>query len=65
MAVIGVSLGFCLYFYWRTITRYISYEGQMHIREGETSNEIITDKNFFKIQIERGGDRLSMLKFLI
>ena len=38
---------------------YISYEGQMHIREGETSNEIITDKNFFKIQIERGGDRLS------
>ena len=35
---IGVSLGFCLYFYWGAITRYISYEGQMHIREGETSN---------------------------
>ena len=29
----------------------------MHIREGRTSNEIITDQNFCKIQIERGGDR--------
>ncbi len=36
----------------------------MHIREGETSNEIITDKNFFKIQIERGGDRFSYAEFL-
>ena len=52
-------LAFVFIFIGGAITRYISYEGQMHIREGETSNEIITDKNFFKIQIERGGDRLS------
>ncbi len=31
----------------------------MHIREGETSNEVITDKNFFKIQIEEKGDILN------
>jgi len=31
----------------------------MHIREGETSNEIVTDKNFFKIQIEEKGDVLN------
>lgn len=52
-------LAFVLIFIGGAITRYISYEGQMHIREGETSNEIVTDKNFFKIQIENGGDRLS------
>ena len=52
-------LAFVFIFIGGAITRYISYEGQMHIREGETSNEIISDKNFFKIQIERGGDRLS------
>ncbi len=52
-------LSFVLIFIGGAITRYISYEGQMHIREGETSNEIVTDKNFFKIQIEQNGDRLS------
>ena len=52
-------LAFVFIFIGGAITRYISYEGQMHIREGQTSNEIVTDKNFFKIQIEQGGDRLS------
>ena len=52
-------LAFVLIFIGGAITRYISYEGQMHIREGQTSNEVVTDKNFFQIQIENGGDRLS------
>lgn len=52
-------LAFVFIFIGGAITRYISYEGQMHIREGQTSNEIVTDKNFFKIQIEQNGDRLS------
>ena len=42
-------LAFVLIFIGGAITRYISYEGQMHIREGQTSNEVVTDKNFFKI----------------
>ena len=28
------------------ITRYISYEGLMHIREGETSNTIVSDDTY-------------------
>lgn len=52
-------LAFILIFIGGAITRYISFEGIMHIREGETSNEIITDKNFFKIQIEEKGDVLN------
>lgn len=52
-------LAFVFIFIGGAITRYISYEGQMHIREGQTSNQVVTDKNFFKIQIEQGGDRLS------
>ncbi len=31
------------------ITRYISYEGMMRIREGETSNQLITDKTYIRI----------------
>ena len=57
--VLIFHLSFILLFIGGAITRYISFEGIMHIREGESSNEIITDKNFFKIQIEEKGDVLS------
>jgi cytochrome c-type biogenesis protein CcsB len=52
-------LAFILIFIGGAVTRYISYEGVMHIREGATSNEVVTDKNFFKIQIEEKGDILN------
>ena len=57
--VLVFHLSFILIFLGGAVTRYISFEGIMHIREGETSNEIITDKNFFKIQIEENGDILN------
>lgn len=57
--VLVFHLAFIFIFIGGAITRYISFEGTMHIREGETSNEIITDKNFFKIQIEEKGDVLN------
>ena len=57
--VLVFHLSFILLFIGGAITRYISYEGIMHIREGETSNEVITDKNYFKIQIEEKGDILN------
>ncbi len=57
--VLMFHLAFILIFIGGAVTRYISYEGQMPIREGKTSNEIITDRNFFKIQIEEKGDVLN------
>ena len=57
--VLVFHLAFVLIFIGGAITRYISFEGTMHIREGETSNEIVTDKNFFKVQIEEKGDVLN------
>ncbi|AZA54835.1 cytochrome c biogenesis protein CcsA [Chryseobacterium sp. G0201] len=57
--VMVFHLAFVFIFVGGAITRYISFEGTMHIREGETSNEIVTDKNFFKIQIEEKGDVLN------
>ena len=32
------------------ITRYISYEGMMHIREGQTTNQIVSTESYFKIR---------------
>ncbi|MDO3423550.1 cytochrome c biogenesis protein CcsA [Chryseobacterium sp. APV1] len=57
--VLVFHLAFILIFIGGAITRYISFEGTMHIREGETSNEIVTDKNFLKVQIEEKGDVLN------
>ena len=57
--VLVFHLSFILIFIGGAITRYVSFEGQMVIREGETSNEIVTDKHFFKIQIEDKGDVLN------
>ena len=33
------------------ITRYISYEGLMHIREGERSNQIVSDQTFLQLKV--------------
>ncbi|KQR94672.1 cytochrome C biogenesis protein CcsB [Chryseobacterium sp. Leaf180] len=57
--VLVFHLSFILIFLGGAITRYISFEGTMHIREGESSREIVTDKHFFKIQIEENGDVLN------
>jgi cytochrome c-type biogenesis protein CcsB len=51
-------LAFIIIFIGGAITRYISFEGSMSIREGESSDEIISDKTFFKIQI--GDDNESL-----
>jgi len=36
------------------ITRFVSYEGSMHIREGDTSNKILTYISYLKIEINNG-----------
>ncbi|RZM18629.1 MAG: cytochrome C biogenesis protein CcsB, partial [Pedobacter sp.] len=52
-------LAFVLIFIGGAVTRYISFEGSMSIREGESSNEIITDKTFFKVHIGNENNSLA------
>lgn len=52
-------LAFVLIFIGGAITRYISFEGSMHIREGKSNNEIISDAPFFKVQITNGEEALA------
>ncbi|WP_242691650.1 c-type cytochrome biogenesis protein CcsB [Desertivirga arenae] len=44
-------LAFIIIFIGGFITRYISFEGTMHIREGNASNEVVSEATFFKVQI--------------
>ncbi|WP_457596181.1 cytochrome c biogenesis protein CcsA [Hydrogenimonas sp.] len=37
------------------ITRYIGYEGIMHIREGQSSDTIVSDRTFIQVETKKGG----------
>ena len=39
------------------ITRYIGYEGIMHIREGQRSNEIVSDRTYLQIEAQKGKQK--------
>ena len=52
-------LAFIIIFIGGYITRYISFEGSMHIREGESSKDIVSDATFFKVQIGKGDQALA------
>jgi len=52
-------LAFIIIFIGGFATRYISFEGSMHIREGESSNDIVSDATFFKIQIGKDEQALA------
>jgi cytochrome c-type biogenesis protein CcsB len=52
-------LAFVVIFIGGFITRYVSFEGSMHIREGESSNDVVSDATFFKVQIGTGDQVLA------
>jgi cytochrome c-type biogenesis protein CcsB len=43
------------------VTRYFGYEGMMHIRQGETSNEISSDRNSVQIIAEYNGQKVEKI----
>lgn len=52
-------LAFIIIFIGGFVTRYISFEGSMHIREGASSDEVVSDATFFKIQIGQNEEALA------
>ncbi len=48
-------LGFLVILLGAAITRYIGYEGMMHIREGKSSNSIQTNYNYVSISAQKGN----------
>lgn len=39
------------------ITRYVGFEGQMHIRQGQTTNRYLSLDSYFNVQAEVGGEK--------
>ncbi|UXX78324.1 cytochrome c biogenesis protein CcsA [Reichenbachiella carrageenanivorans] len=38
------------------VTRYVSFEGLMHIREGESVNEIVSQDRYLQIEVKKGEE---------
>lgn len=51
-ATLLLHLSFILILFGAFITRYISYEGMMGIREGETGNEFYSDKTYLTVFVD-------------
>jgi len=54
-SVLAFHLAFLLILAGAAVTRFTSSEGMMHIREGQSSNEISSDKTSLRILAEAGG----------
>ena len=59
IAALTFHISFIVILIGSTITRYISYEGMMHIREGNSTSLFISDDTFLKIHID---DRIHQYK---
>ena len=60
IAALTFHLSFIIILLGAGITRYISYEGMMHIREGDDTNLFISDDTFLQIHID---DRIHQYKY--
>ena len=64
IAALTFHLSFILILIGAGITRYISYEGMMHIREGESTDQFISDDTFLQIHINDKIHQLNHAKKL-
>ena len=44
------------------ITRYIGFEGQMHIRQGQTTDRYLSMDTYFNVQLEKESDKINTSK---
>lgn len=63
-ATLLLHLAFIFILAGAAITRYISYEGVMSIREGESSNQILSEKTYLTLMVdgERNGQQMRKMK---
>ncbi|MCB0401302.1 MAG: cytochrome c biogenesis protein ResB, partial [Flavobacteriales bacterium] len=52
LAILTFHISLILIVVGAAVTRYVSFEGSMHIREGETSSTIVSDDTFFRFKVD-------------
>jgi hypothetical protein len=62
IVVLVFHLSFLLILVGASITRFISYEGTMHIREQAMSNTMLSDNGFMQVVLEANGEQVENRK---
>jgi cytochrome c-type biogenesis protein CcsB len=62
LVVLVFHLAFLLILAGASITRFISYEGTMHIREQGISSSMLSDDAYMHVVLERGGEEAERMK---
>jgi len=57
-----LHISFVIIFIGAALTRYIGYEGTMHIRENESSNTIITEPAYITVNAQKGDETVVVEK---
>ncbi|UBM61200.1 cytochrome c biogenesis protein CcsA [Candidatus Sulfidibacterium hydrothermale] len=58
-------LAFLIILLGAAITRFISFEGMMHLREGETSHTILSDRTYVEVTAQAGKDKVQTRKHVL
>jgi len=53
--ILAIHIALIIIIIGAAITRYIGFEGQMHIREGQTTNRYLSMDSYFNVYVERGN----------
>ncbi len=61
-SMILFHLSFIIIFVGAGVTRYVGTEGSIHIREGESSDEILSDGTYINVAITDGQDTVSTMR---
>ncbi|PID92720.1 MAG: cytochrome C biogenesis protein [Bacteroidetes bacterium] len=62
IVVLLFHLAFLLILFGAAITRFISYGGNMHIREGDISNTMLSNNAYIDVTLERNGEEVHRSK---
>jgi cytochrome c-type biogenesis protein CcsB len=63
--ILVIHLALILIIIGAAITRYVGFEGQMHIRNGQTTNEFLTTDIYLNIDLSKGGNSQSVKRKIL
>ena len=65
LSILTFHIAFIVILIGAFVTRYVSFEGIMHIREGDASNEIVSQDRYLSVKYESDGEEKTIEKKLI
>ncbi|HER07918.1 MAG TPA: cytochrome C biogenesis protein [Bacteroides sp.] len=62
ITVLTFHIAFILILAGAAVTRFISYEGVMHIRENDAAGSMLSDNTYIRVELESGGQRAESIE---